>query len=278
MRIGAVSVGCVVLTLACCGLLLAAAEPETELDRALAAAQENEAERGRFYEVFLETELYAPLAAETDLQPGEERRAEAGETIRLFVRDVEDVPTAYAFDSAVRLGALRVPELTSYVRAPGRELLAMLPPNVQLVLNLHAPQSKVLSPEELTWLRGEVEAAKIPAKPQELEAARSAALELLTADRPRQDVIAALRELFAQRPEVKTAWLAHGRSKGSAETPHLVIGIETDADARPVIDAAAPVVARILPDGEYADFFEMGRDRLSKSMRKRGSEFYTRGN
>ncbi len=268
----------VFLALAFCagGPSIADEESETPLDRALAGAWDSDEHRVRFYDLFLKTELFVPLAPDTELPPkGEERPVDQGETIRLLVREVGGVPTVYAFDTPVRLGALRVPEVTSYVRSPGRDLLSMLPPNVQVLLNQRAVRSKILSHEELEWLRKRAEPRQ--ARPEEVDAAAAAALELLVPEDPPPDVVAVLRELFRERSGVKAAWLAHGRPKLSRKAPHLVIGIEANADVRPIIDDASAAVARVLPEGEFADFFEMGRDRLSKSMRKRGDRFYTRG-
>lgn len=125
----------------------------TDLDKALEAAEKDEARAQEFYELFLNTEIFIPLAERPE---GEEPTsikpllAGTGEDCRLML-----------FDSEARLNAWAGQEM-DYAAMQGYELVELMDGEIPWVLNGGTEHPKEFDSEEILWLKASMEEVKEP--------------------------------------------------------------------------------------------------------------------
>ena len=76
------------------------------------------------------------------------------------------------------------------------------------------------------------------------------------------ELVAALQKLFAKNESVHAAYLAQIHDPGTGEPPHLIIGIESD-DMEKAVREAGITSQRLVGEGEFVDFIQVGGDKRS---------------
>lgn len=220
-------------------------EPETDLDRAVAAmlaAPDNEALRLRFHARLADAELV--LMLEREVQEG---------AVAPRLLDLEDGPVALAFEGEDRLAQALGAE-TAYVALPGRVIVAGLAgQGVALGLNLGAAApSTLLPPAAVDWLAGQL--ALAPDR---------------TADRPEAfappdlaaPVLAALGERLAPAGASAAGALVARVRYAGGRWSHLVAFPAAAPGSEPALARAVAEAARFsLPQETSLDAAFLGRD------------------
>jgi hypothetical protein len=194
-------------------------EPETELDRALALAEEGAeegaetgAEQGTqagddhaqaFYDAFLNARLYVPTASDdTDLPD---------DTVSLLVADIEGEGIVPVFDSEARLAAW-AEEPVPFTVLPGHALVAQLDPELSVALNVGTDYFKLFVDAELAWLRERLNETVSDLAPHD-----SAELTAFRDTAPPASLIAALTPALERNPHVGAAFLVEAEPAQIAE-------------------------------------------------------------
>lgn len=173
--------------------------PETELDQALAVAEEGDDFAQAFYDAFLNARLYVPTASDDAGLPSD--------TVSLLVADIEGEGIVPVFDSEARLAAW-AEEPAPFTVLAGHTLVAQLDPKLSVALNVGTPHFKLFVDAELAWLRERLSETVTDLKPADT----SALIDFRDAPPP-QRLVEALAPALERNPEVGAAFLIE------AETP-----------------------------------------------------------
>lgn len=125
----------------------------TELDKALAAAQQDQAKGDAFYSLFLNSDVLIPTRDAAAPESGS-RRSQENESFSPIVVENEGVPFLPIFDRMERLEAWAQGQEITYVQMPAHALIrSSLDPKLHIALNVGTPYFKDFLPDELAWLR-----------------------------------------------------------------------------------------------------------------------------
>lgn len=131
-----------------------------------------------------------------------------------------------------------IAEECSYLALPARSLFEMTQ-GAELVLDPGSEFGKEFTPDEIVHLLAS--GLNRAATPRTIETATQVLLGQPA--QPPEAMLASLRTLFAQRPQVSRAFLALMHDGNAAEKPHLIIGIEVDDEDERIFQEAGNVAA-----------------------------------
>lgn len=243
---------------------------ETTLEKALRLAADDPVQRPEFYRLLIESPVY--VLGDAGEWSGA-RTLAPGETVRIqnWTRD-DGSPVIPFFTS---LAALRkaIEAESSYMELPARSLFEMTK-GATLVLNPKAAYGKEFLPGEIAALLSNgvnrVAEQRVTTKPTHVLLGQPAEYP--------EEMVAALKSLFAKRNNVKAAYLAQMHDPSHDDEPHLVVGVEADGDIEQILRDAGVVAGDTAPGGKPLDLYRVERgDRgLSQYFIRQVKPFYER--
>src|ERR1700761_7533323 len=185
--------------------------PQNDLERALVRAVKEPAARPEFYRLLLASDLLVLGNL-------------AGDQLQIVsTKNKAGVNVHPVFSSVPRVQAY-IREKQNYLTLNGHALFKMTK-GAAFVLNPNSSYGKELPPEELASL---LDPDAHTAKPIVLDKATQVLIGQ-PAVYP-HDLVNALKEEFAKRPDVLNAYLVQIAFSGRDEPPHPMIGVETTGD------------------------------------------------
>jgi len=217
--------------------------PETELDRALAAAEDSDDRAQAFYDAFLNARLYVPTA-------GDDTDDEAdGDTVSLLVADIEGEGIVPVFDSEARLAAW-AEEPVPFTVLPGHTLVAQLDPELSVALNVGTPHFKLFVDAELGWLRDRLNETLSDLAPTDV----SEAVAFSDAPPP-EALVAALLPALERNIDVGAAFLVEADAAGDGKMRRYLLILD-------VGDAEEEIFAEVARDVGIAARPALGGDEI----------------
>ncbi|MEW9572109.1 enhanced serine sensitivity protein SseB C-terminal domain-containing protein [Rhodanobacter sp. Si-c] len=240
------------------------------LEHALEQAAKEPANRPAFYQLLLESEVFALGHTESE---GDGRRTLAvGEKISIVNWQKNDGTPVIPFFSSLDVLRRAIKEQQSFVAMPARSLLEVTK-GATLVLNPGSSYSKEFFPHEIEAMLAtgvnHVAQSRVVQKPTQVLLGQPA-------NHP-SEMIAALTKLLAKHPSVKAAYLCLMHDPSTQEKPSLVVGFEGEALERAMQEAGS-VAADTAPKGVSVDFIKIvrGGEGLSAYFLKSVQPFYER--
>lgn len=248
----------------------------TPLDRAFVTATQNPKEEAKYYDIFLNTEIYLPTYNLSDKE--REKRAGAGESIQPVIIESEGVRYVMLFDSKERLGAWAKREI-GFVRLPGHAFVEMAGSDIRWALNVGTDYQKVFLPDEIRWLKQSLSKSQVK---ETKIAAGTQVLVGVPAKIP-PGLLNSFKSRLPKNREVKEAYLAQVYYVREGEKPHLAIGLRIDktSNSTTTTDAIKKDLATAsrshLAEGEYIDILTQENEPLFSEIIKVVKPFYERG-
>ncbi|MFT3805636.1 enhanced serine sensitivity protein SseB C-terminal domain-containing protein [Arenimonas sp.] len=213
-----------------------AQESLTEL---LRRAATEPAARPAFYDALLASTVYVigRVGDDASATQGEATLA-AGDQVQLQNWNRPDGSPVIPFFSSLDTLRQGIAEECPYLALPARSLFEMTQ-GAELVLDPGSDYGKEFTPDEI----GNLLASGLSRSAKTRTVEKSTQVLLGQPAQPPEAMMASLRALFSQRPQVSRAFLALMHDGSAAEPPHLVIGIETDDEDERVFQEAGNVAA-----------------------------------
>ncbi len=194
-----------------------AAAPETDLDRALAVAEDSDDQAQTFYDVFLNARLYVPTATDETEVPDD--------TVSLLVADIEGEGIVPVFDSEERL-AVWAEEPVPFTVLAGHALVAQLDPELSVALNVGTPHFKLFVEAELGWLRERLAETVTDQAPRD-----TAELVDFREDAPPAQLVEILAPALGRNLDVGAAFLVEAKTADSGKARRFLLVLDVgDAD------------------------------------------------
>lgn len=251
----------------------AAENPITPLDRALVAANNDPNERRKYYNVFLQSEIY--LATHNVPEKEERKRAEVGTEIQPIILESEGVRYVMIFDTKERLSAWAKREI-GFVGMPGHALVEMASPDMRWALNVGTEYTKIFSVDEIRSLKEFLAQSQIK-QIKITEATR--AIVGAPAKIP-DSLVESLTKVLSKNKEVKEGYLGQVYYKVAGEKPHLALVLSVDKPSRALMEAIntdiGVAIHGLLGEGEYMDFIADESNPLFSVIVKTVKPFYVR--
>ncbi len=130
---------------------------ETQLDKALVAAQQDASAKKTYFETILNTAFFVPTDNRTDGQSAA-LEAQAGDEITPLVLKHGERPYLLLFDTHDRMLAWAGQEI-AHVQLPGYVLAEMTKGDLFWALNVGTEHPYELNPDQVNWLHQEVQKA-----------------------------------------------------------------------------------------------------------------------
>ena len=205
--------------------------------------------RPAFYEALMNATVYV-IGRVGDGAPTADGEATlaAGDQVELQNWNRPDGSPVIPFFTSLDTLKQGIAEECSYLALPARSLFEMTQ-GAELVLDPGSEFGKEFTPDEVANLLAS--GLSRSASPRTIEKATQVLLGQPA--QPPEAMLASLRALFAQRPQVSRAFLALMHDGNATEKPHLIVGIETDDDDDERIFQEAGNVAADQARGEPVD-------------------------
>lgn len=213
----------------------------SELDRALARAEDGDAQAQAFYDAFLNARLYVPTATDDAGAPDD--------TVSLLVADIEGEGIVPVFDSEARL-ADWAEEPVPFTVLPGHALVAQLDPDLAVALNVGTVHFKLFVDAELAWLRERLNETVTDLAPRDtgaLVAFRDAA--------PPAILVSALAPALERNLDVGAAFLVEAEAAGDSKARRFLLVLD-------VGDAEDEIFAEVARDVGIAARSALGGDEI----------------
>lgn len=273
----------------------AAQEPETRLDAAVRAGAQDESQRAAFYDLFLDTSVYAaivPLGSEEtdeaftgDPRPDHLRAlflaSEMNGAVMIEIFDTE--PRLRRFAEANDFGDYGI------IFVPARDLLDAFSGDFQFYLNPGTPFSKTLSIAETRWLQerraadqaAERSAVDLTARNRaETPAEPPAPAGPFAVTTPPEYLIQVVTTALEGHPEAEAAWLLHsgGATDDNPGAMLLVIALSEAprADALTALVGEVNSATRGYTDGRRLQVAPTPADRAVNLAPANVAPIYTR--
>lgn len=197
------------------------------------------AARPTFYEALMSATVFV-IGRVGDGNPdtGGEATLAEGDQVQLQNWNRPDGSPVIPFFTSLETLRESIAEECPYLALPARSLFEMTQ-GAELVLDPGSEQGKEFTPDEIANLLAS--GLSRTATPRTVEKATQVLLGQPA--QPPEAMMASLRQLFSQRPQVSRAFLALMHDGNKAEKPHLIIGIESDDDDERVFQEAGNVAA-----------------------------------
>lgn len=247
------------------------APPVNALEGALRRAALEPAQRPAFYHLLLESTVY--VLGKPGAQTPRRTTVSAGERVSLQHWQKEDgTPVVPFFTSLDALGRA-IEQETNWLGLPARALFEMTR-GMALVLNPKSPYGKEFHPQETETLL----ATGVNRMGEQLVVDEARQILLGQPSEPPTALIEALTAFFAQRKEVKAAYLAMMHDPATDKSPHLLVGIEAQGDIDALFRDAGVVAGDTQPQGGLVDLFRVQSQQpgISDYLRREVKPFYER--
>ena len=204
--------------------------PENDLERVLLQAAHDPHVAPEFYRLLLDSDLLVlgSIAGQDD--QNEQFSLEPGDQINLIPGEKNGVRYLPVFSSQTRMQEYTRTE-TKYLRVNGRALLD-LTRGAPVTLNPASEYGKELTADQVGQL---LDGGRITPRVVDIEI------------EPPEQLMAVLREFFATRPDVQTAWMTMVGQPDRLHEARPLVGIESSADF-PSLMQALQAAANATPD------------------------------
>jgi len=220
---------------------------ESDLDRALARAEDGDAQAQAFYDAFLNARLYVPTATDDTGDTGD--TGLPADTVSLLVADIEGEGIVPVFDSEARL-ADWAEEPAPFTVLAGHALVAELDPMLSLALNVGTEHFKLFVEDELAWLRERLSETVTDLAPHD-----TAELVEFRDVPPPETLVAALMPALRRNTEVGAAFLVEAAAAEAGRARRFVLVLD-------VGDADEEIFAAVARDVGIAARSALGGDEL----------------
>ena len=252
---------------------LAAENPMTPLDRALVAANNDPNERPRYYNLFLQSEIY--IATYNVPEKEKEKLVAPGTAIQPIIIESAGDRYVMIFDTRERLSAWAKREM-GFVGVPGHALVEMAGPDIRWALNVGTEYPKVFLPEEIRSLK------QLVAQSQVKQIKLTEATEALvgTPAKIPGGLVESLSKVLSKNKEVKEGYLGQVYFKAEGEKPHLALVLRVDDPSKALMEVInkdiGVAIRGLLGEGEYMDFIADETNPLFSVIVKAVKPFYVR--
>ena len=275
--------GLALLSLAALGLLipltssLAGDARMTSLDEALKAAYDDPSTQMDFYYRFLGTDLYVPIIS-SSVPVGAHIRSDENTTISPIILEVDGKRGLPVFDTEDRLASWAEGREVRFVVVRGYvilEILASMPGDYQIALNVGQPIHRIFEIEEVNWLRG-------------ISSSMSSEMSLTEREKisisdPSIDVShltqALAQEFKAESNKILKAYVVEVSGESFESTGELFIVIilaeEDKRYAESIIKELSPVILQKAPEGKPVNL-SWKDDSLLNLVQEKFQPFYVR--
>ena len=204
----------------------------TELDKALVAAQKDQAKTDAFYSLFLNSEVIIPTRDAAALEAGV-RRSQEGESFSPMVVENEGVPFLPVFDRKERLEAWARGQDITYVQMPAHALIrSSLDSKLHIALNVGTPHFKEFVPDELAWLRQAFDEQK----PSAFSVPAGTKVSVGAPVRVPDGLEESLTSCMIRNREVQAAYLGQADFDLPGEKPQLFLVLKLDDGAEEYLE------------------------------------------
>ncbi|HKB95535.1 MAG TPA: enhanced serine sensitivity protein SseB C-terminal domain-containing protein [Rhizomicrobium sp.] len=205
--------------------------PENELERALVRAVQDREAAPDFYRLLLESNLLVLGSAEGQEAASEKFTLAPGGRLNLVTGQKNGSQFLPVFSSLVRMQDY-VKQDSKYLSVNGRALLDVTR-GAPVTLNPASEYGKELSPIEVQQL---------------LDGAPPSKLRTIIGQADYHiALVEALTALFTTRPDINTAWMIQVTFADRAKEPHPLVGIETNSDWLPLMQAIEAAAEKSVP-------------------------------
>ena len=204
--------------------------PENDLERVLLQAAHDPASAPEFYRLLLDSDLLVLGSIAGQEDQNEQFSLEPGDQINLIPGEKNGVRYLPVFSSQTRMQEYTRTE-TKYLRVNGRALLD-LTRGAPVTLNPASEYGKELTADQVGQL---------------LNGGRVTPRVIDSDIEPPEQLMAVLREFFATRPDVQTAWLTMVAPSDRLHEARPLLGVESNGDF-PSLVQALQAAASATPD------------------------------
>lgn len=211
---------------------------QASLTELLRRAATEPAARPAFYEALMAATVYVigRIGDDAPAREGEATLAE-GDQVQLQNWNRPDGSPVIPFFTSLDTLKQGIAEECPFLALPARSLFEMTQ-GAELVLDPGSDHGKEFTPEEIANLLASGLSRTATTRTVE----KATQVLLGQPAQPPEAMLASLRTLFAQRPQVSRAFLALMHD-GSGAKPHLIIGIEADGEDERIFQEAGNVAA-----------------------------------
>jgi hypothetical protein len=196
----------------------------TELDKALIAAQSDQAQANTFYNLFLNSDVFIPTYDAATTESGM-RGSQEGESFTPIVVENEGIPFLPIFDTLERLQTWAQGREMTYIRMPTHALIrSSLDPKLHIVLNVGTAYFKEFVPDELDWLRQVFEQQK----PSVFSVPAGTKVFVGAPARIPDRLVNALNMCMTRNREVEAAYFGQVYFDLAGDKPHLFLALKVD--------------------------------------------------
>jgi hypothetical protein len=242
-------------------------EPVNDLEKSLINAATLPSARPQFYRHLLEAHLYiinsdpaSPSLQDHDYQPGSDLKIQ-----RLKKGDQFWLPV---FSSLQRLQQF-INSDTNYLVIRARDFFEMTR-GANVVLNPNFDYVKEFLPQEIEHMLD----GSIFTPGQTTIAPKDTQVLIGQPASYPHELIEALSDYFATNPLVNRAYLAQYHDPQNDEKPHILIGLDAQADWGKIIGDAGMIASNVMGKSEWIDFLRLDDSGISQYLVNKTRPFY----
>lgn len=206
-------------------------KPVTSLDQAFILASQNSKERDKYYNIFLNSEIYIP----TYNIPAKEgsKRAEDNQTFNPIVVQNNNTSYILLFDTLERLNSwVKNQQQVGYVKVSGHAIVEMMDATIPWAMNVNTPYMKIFVSEEIKQLKKDL----IKSKAHKIEITKGTKVLVSAPTNIPQGLVESITKSLLRNKEVKEAYFGEVDYKIKGEKPHLLLVLRTDPVSSSVMD------------------------------------------
>lgn len=243
----------------------------TPIDKAYEAAIKDQAKAGEFYNLFLRSEIYIPTFDKPESEGA--RRAEEQDAFTPVIIEAEGRKTLILFDTLERLKGYATREI-GYVAMPGHAVLESMPDGFHWALNHTTDHYKEFSPEEISFLKQQVEASR----PMQKTVKEGTPIFIGAPAKIPEGLVDALTDTLKRNEEVASAHLGQVYIDAEGEVPHLALVVRTrgvsDTVKQAIITDLSTACRGKLGENEHVDIFVDEPGQISDGIIDEVAPFY----
>lgn len=238
------------------------------LETLLKRAATEPAYRAGFYKRLLSDELFVITQNSGIPEGGQILKKDT--TVNIFSFPDNKIPvftsTQRIFDKGV------IKEQVQYMMMKGENLFG-LAKGATFLINPYSDYGKELLPDEVErMLNGQI----LTDTSKTITIQKETKVQIGQPAKYPTDIVNSLKVLFANKPNVKAAYLGWIYNPGSGEPPHYIFGLDADGDLQSVTEEAGFTAKQFLAKDEFVDFIKIDNKGGVASYLKNTEPFYKR--
>lgn len=227
--------------------------------------------RAEFYKRLLSDELVV-ITSKSNLVNGNQLLQE-GTNVNLVSYPDGKIPVFTSTERIFDKGIIK--EEVEYLRMKGENLFG-LTKGATFLINPYSDYGKELLPEEVEkMLSGNI----FTENTKTLTIEKVTEVQIGQPAKYPTDIVNSLKILFANKPNVKAAYLGWIYDPASGEPPHYIFGLDANGDLKSLTQEAGFTAKQFLSSGEFVDFINVDdKGGISEYFLKSVDPFYERSN